>query len=84
LLAQLWYRDLLLSHFQAPAELYGHQDLRPALEREAAAGAPETLFANFVALGQAQRQLLANLNPELTLDILGLRLQRQGPRHDSG
>ena len=30
LLAQLWYRDLLLSHFQAPAGLLAHQDLLPA------------------------------------------------------
>ncbi len=83
LLAQLWYRDLLLAHFQAPGELYAHQDLLPALAREGAAGTPETWFANFTALGVAQRQLAANLNPELTLDIMGLRLQRQGPRHDS-
>lgn len=82
LLAQLWYRDLLLAHFQAPDNLLAHQDLRPALFREQAAGTPETWFANFTALGVAQRQLQANLNPELTLDIMGLRLQRQGNLHD--
>ena len=82
LLAQLWYRDLLLSHFQAPDNLLAHQDLRPALSREQAAGTPTTWFANFTALGVAQRQLQANLNPELTLDIMGLRLQRQGNLHD--
>jgi DNA polymerase-3 subunit delta' len=81
LLAQLWYRDLLLAHFQAPTGLLAHQDLRPALEQEQAAGAPATWFARFSALGAAQRQLQANLNPELTLDILGLRLQRQGNRY---
>jgi DNA polymerase-3 subunit delta' len=31
LLAQLWYRDLLLGHFQAPAGLLAHQDLLPVL-----------------------------------------------------
>jgi DNA polymerase-3 subunit delta' len=82
LLARLWYRDLLLTHFRAPAGLLAHQDLRPALEQERAAGAPATWFAHFTALGAAQRQLQANLNPELTLDILGLRLQRQGNPHD--
>jgi DNA polymerase-3 subunit delta' len=82
LLARLWYRDLLLAHFQAPAGLLAHQDLQPALEQEQAAGAPATWFARFTALGAAQRQLQANLNPELTLDILGLRLQRQGNPHD--
>jgi DNA polymerase-3 subunit delta' len=83
LLAQLWYRDLLLGHFQAPAGLLAHQDLLPALEQARAGGAPAAWFANFAALGTAQRHLQANLNPELTLDILGLRLQRQGNPHAS-
>jgi DNA polymerase-3 subunit delta' len=82
LLAQLWYRDLLLDHFQAPAGLLAHQDLLPTLEQERAAGTPETWFANFSALAAAQRQLQANLNPELTLDTLGLRLQRHGSPHE--
>jgi DNA polymerase-3 subunit delta' len=82
LLAQLWYRDLLLSYFQAPASHLAHQDLLPALAQARAAGQPETWFAKFRALGAAQRQLQANLNPELTLNILGFRLQRQGSRHD--
>jgi DNA polymerase-3 subunit delta' len=82
LLAQLWYRDLLLAHFQAPDELFAHQDLRAALRREQASGTPATWFANCAALSQASRQLQANLNPELTLDIMGLRLQHQGRRHD--
>jgi DNA polymerase III subunit delta' len=82
LLAQLWYRDLLLAHFQAPERLLAHQDLLPTLAREQNSGRPETWFAKFTALGMAQRQLQANLNPELTLDILGLRLQRQGNLHD--
>jgi DNA polymerase-3 subunit delta' len=82
LLAQLWYRDLLLSHFQAPAGLLAHQDLIPVLEQDRAAGAPGTWFANFAALGAAQRQLQANLNTELTLDILGLRLQPRGTFHE--
>ena len=74
LVAQLWYRDLLLSHFQAPAGLLAHQDLLPSLKQEQAAGSPETWFARFAALGAAQRHLAANLNPELTLNILGLNL----------
>jgi DNA polymerase-3 subunit delta' len=83
LLAQLWYRDLLLSHFQAPTGLLAHQDLLPALEQARADDAPATWFTNFAALGTAQRHLQANLNPELTLDILGLRLQRRGNPHES-
>ncbi len=74
LLAQLWYRDLLLSHFQASSDLYAHQDLLPALAREQAAGTPKTWLAHLTALSQAQRQFQANLNPELTLDILGFKL----------
>jgi DNA polymerase-3 subunit delta' len=75
LFAQLWYRDLLLHYFKAPEGMLAHQDCLADLEKQQAAGAPETWFARFMALGAAQRQLQANLNPELTLDILGLRLQ---------
>ncbi len=82
-LAQLWYRDLLLCHFQAPPALLAHQDLQADLNRAAAATKPETWFQKFTALGTAQRHLQANLNPELTLDILGLRLQRRGQSHGS-
>ncbi len=48
---------------------------------EAAAAKPTKLFQQFTALGAAQRHLQANLNPELTLDILGLRLQRRGQQY---
>jgi DNA polymerase-3 subunit delta' len=84
LLAQLWYRDLLLYHFQAPPGLLAHQDLLPTLEQGRAGGRPAAWFASFSALAAAQRQLQANLNPELTLDILGLKLaaprSAHGPR----
>ncbi|MGA8572079.1 MAG: DNA polymerase III subunit delta' [Desulfobaccales bacterium] len=76
-LAQLWYRDLLLYRFRAPESLLAHQDLLPEIAREAAAPLPR-LLGQFAALGTAQRHLQANLNPELTLDILGLRLQNRG------
>jgi DNA polymerase-3 subunit delta' len=79
-LAQLWYRDLLLYRFRAPKSLLAHQDLLPEMAREAAAPL-DRLFQQFTALGTAQRHLQANLNPELTLDILGLRLQRRGQSH---
>ena len=71
----------MLCHFQAPAALLAHQDLLPDLAKGAAATAPETCFQQVTALGTAQRHLQANLNPELTLDILGLRLQRRGQQH---
>ena len=48
---------------------------------KAAATPAAALFHQFSALGTAQRHLQANLNPELTLDILGLRLQRRGQDH---
>ena len=79
-LAQLWYRDLLLYRFRAPKSLLAHQDLLPEMAREAAVPL-DRLFQQFTALGTAQRQLQANLNPELTLDILGLRLQHRGQSH---
>ncbi len=82
-LAQLWYRDLLLCHYQAPAPLLAHQDLAAELAAKAAATPPAAIFHQFTALGAAQRHLQANLNPELTLDILGLRLQGRGQSHGS-
>jgi DNA polymerase-3 subunit delta' len=82
-LAQMWYRDLLLCQFQAPEDLLAHQDLLADLASEAAATKPTTVFHHFTALGAAQRHLQANLNPELTLNILGLRLQRRGQSHGS-
>lgn len=82
LMARLYYRDLLLAHFQAPTRLLAHQDRLAELAQEQAARGPETWFAKFTALGAAQRQLQANLNPELTLDVLGLRLQGRGYVHD--
>ncbi|HZE20480.1 MAG TPA: DNA polymerase III subunit delta', partial [Desulfobaccales bacterium] len=45
LLAQLWYRDLLLCHFQAPAGLLAHQDLLSVLEQEETGSGPDTWFA---------------------------------------
>jgi DNA polymerase-3 subunit delta' len=82
LLAQLWYRDLLLFRFQAPTQLLAHRDCLPDLQRQLAAAGPATWFAKLNALRAAQRHLTANLNPELTLDILGLRLQNQGYPYD--
>lgn len=76
LMAQLWYRDLLLLHSGGPQALLAHQDRLSDLMREGREGAPRAWFAHFAALGAAQRQLGANLNPELTLDILGFRLQQ--------
>jgi DNA polymerase III subunit delta' len=76
LMAQLWYRDLLLLHHDGPKSLLAHQDRLSDLECQLRQEEPKVWFANFVALGAAQRHLAANLNAELTLDILGFRLQR--------
>jgi DNA polymerase-3 subunit delta' len=83
LMAQLWYRDLLLAHYAGPPELLAHQDLLPELTAARAQETPATWLAKFAALGAAERHLQANLNPELTLDILGWRLKRQGYLHDA-
>lgn len=83
LLAQMWYRDLLVRHCGADSRLLAHQDSLVDLEEEKKRGGPQTWFAGFGALAAAHRQLQANLNPELTLDILGFRLQRQGLSHES-
>jgi DNA polymerase-3 subunit delta' len=82
LLAQMWYRDLLVLNCGAANRLLAHQDSLADLEEEKKRGGPRTWFAGFGALAAAHRQLQANLNPELTLDILGFRLQRQGLHHE--
>jgi hypothetical protein len=82
LLTQLWYRDLLLVHFGAPPQRLAHQDCLEELKKEARAGQPRSWFAHLNALREAHRALGANLNPELTLDILGLRLQHPGLTHE--
>lgn len=83
LLAQMWYRDLLVLECGAASSLLAHQDCAADLEREQARGIPKSWFAAFAALSAAHRQLQANLNPQLTLDILGLRLQHQSVVHES-
>jgi DNA polymerase-3 subunit delta' len=83
LLAQMWYRDLLLLNCGGPGRLLAHQDCLADLAQEQNRHGPKTWFARFGALAAAHRQLQANLNAELTLDILGFRLQRQGFSHES-
>ncbi|RJR34825.1 MAG: DNA polymerase III subunit delta' [Deltaproteobacteria bacterium] len=83
LLAQMWYRDLLLLNAGAPARLLSHQDCLAEMEQERACRGPKAWLAAFTALAAAHRQLQANLNAQLTLDILGFRLQRQGYGYES-
>jgi DNA polymerase-3 subunit delta' len=83
LLAQMWYRDLLLLNYGAPVRIMAHQDCLQDLEKEKVRGGPKNWFASFAALAAAHRQLQANLNPQLTLDILGFRLQRQELSYES-
>uniref|UniRef100_A0A7C3ZAQ2 DNA polymerase III subunit delta n=1 Tax=Desulfobacca acetoxidans TaxID=60893 RepID=A0A7C3ZAQ2_9BACT len=75
-LTQLWYRDLLLLAQGAPARLVAHQDRLADLQAEAGRNQQDAWLAKLAALNAAQRQLRANLNPELTLDLLGFRLQK--------
>jgi DNA polymerase-3 subunit delta' len=82
LLAQMWYRDLLLLDSGGAAALLAHQDCLADLERERGRGDRGSWLAKFAALGAAHRQLQANLNPQLTLDILGFRLQSQRLGHE--
>jgi len=82
LLAQMWYRDLLLLDSGASPRLLAHQDCLTDLNREQTRGSRQAWMAGFAALGAAHRQLQANLNPQLTLDILGFRLQRQRFGHE--
>lgn len=78
LLAQLWYRDLLLLSSGASLRLLAHQDRLTDLEAAAALQRQDAWLAKMAALSAAQRHLRANLNPELTLDLLGFRLQGGG------
>jgi DNA polymerase III subunit delta' len=74
-LTQLWYRDLLLLSCGAPERLLAHQDRVPELRAHAASNRRDVWLAKLAALSEAQRHLRANLNPELTLDLLGFRLK---------
>ena len=74
-LTQLWFRDLLLLSCGAPERLLAHQDRVAELQAEAASNHREAWLAKLAALSEAQRHLRANLNPELTLDLLGFRLK---------
>ncbi|MFW6113101.1 MAG: DNA polymerase III subunit delta', partial [Thermodesulfobacteriota bacterium] len=74
-LTQLWYRDLLLLSYGAPERLLAHQDRLPELKAEAASNRREAWLTKLAALSEAQRHLRANLNQELTLDLLGFRLK---------
>jgi DNA polymerase III subunit delta' len=74
-LTQLWYRDLLLLSWGVPERLLAHQDRLPELQAEAASNHKDAWLAKLAALSEAQRHLRANLNPELTLDLLGFRLK---------
>jgi hypothetical protein len=60
-----------------------HQDCLAEMEQERAVRGPKAWLAAFTALAAAHRQLQANLNAQLTLDILGFRLQRQGYGYES-
>jgi DNA polymerase-3 subunit delta' len=53
LLAQMWYRDLLLLNSGASVRLLAHQDCLPELEREQGRGGPKAWFASFAALAAA-------------------------------
>jgi hypothetical protein len=74
-LTQLWYRDLLLLAHGAPERLLAHQDRVAELKAEAAQNRQDLWLAKLAALNVAQRHLRANLNPELTLDLLAFRLK---------
>ncbi|MBW1916514.1 MAG: DNA polymerase III subunit delta' [Deltaproteobacteria bacterium] len=75
LLVRLWYRDLLALHFQVPPARLINQDRLAELNQAQGQITPGILLKRLEALNRAQRQLQANLNVELTLDILGLQLQ---------
>jgi DNA polymerase-3 subunit delta' len=75
LLTQLWYRDLLLLSYGVPERLVAHQDRLADLAAEASQNRQKVWLAKLAALNAAQRHLRADLNPELTLDLLGFRLQ---------
>jgi len=77
-LAALWHRDLILLGQGAPAELLANRDCLPEMEAACRRQRPGVWFRRFAAIAAAQRHLRANLNPELTLDFLGLHL-RGGP-----
>ena len=69
-----FFRDLLLFLHGRPAEELVNRDLLEKIQRVAARETPETVLRKLEALFAAGRHLQRNANPQLTLEVLLLRL----------
>jgi DNA polymerase III subunit delta' len=68
-----WWRDLLLQRTGCP-ELIAAEDVGGQVAKTAASLSPEALWAGLKAIGETRRQLDANANPRLALEVLFLNL----------
>lgn len=71
---QAFYRDLLLLHHGRGEEELVNIDLQEKLHRVAAREEPQSLLRKLDALAACQRQLTRNVNRQLALEVLLLRL----------
>jgi len=79
LLARLWYRDLLALACQAAPGQLVNQDRLPELKSQQQQLSSALILERLEALDTMKRQVRANLNVELTLNIFSLQWRREGP-----
>jgi hypothetical protein len=78
-LARLWYRDLLALACQANHEQLVNQDRLADLLSQQQQLTNALILERLEALSAMQRQVRANLNFELTLNVFSLQWRREGP-----
>lgn len=71
---QAFYRDILLHHHGRDSEEFVNLDLLDKIKRVAARETPGSLLSKLEALIDARRQLDRNVNRQLAMDVLLLRL----------
>lgn len=73
-LLQAFYRDLLLYIYGQPVECLANIDLQEKIRRVAAQEDTTSLLRKLSALNECQRNLERNVNPQLNMEVLLLRL----------
>jgi len=76
LLAQLWYRDLLVLASQGPPTQIINQDCQARLDQELASRSRPVILHRLHILQTLQRQLRTNVNVELALNAFALQWRR--------
>lgn len=73
-LLQVFYRDLLLHLYGLPLERMANIDLKEKIERVAARETTASLLRKLEAINESHRNLARNVNSQLNMEVLLLRL----------